>query len=183
MSKSIRITLAVALTVVGTSAVALAANVGSSEPSPEIPSPDLPLEEAAALATPDVGERMPACPSSEVVARLKEQGIPFGPCVPVPDDASPEQRAEALADSPVYSPEPVEEPKSEDCPLFEIRTSEGAIEAKFPCGADVQGGLSNLKDALVKHNGEHCLEFDYQLDGKTETTVFCPGASPTGEPR
>lgn len=69
----------------------------------------------------------------------------------------------------------------EECPSFDINTSEGGITAELPCGANVEP-LGDLSDRFVQHQGQDCLELDYTLSkGIAETRIFCPGTDPEGE--
>jgi hypothetical protein len=69
--------------------------------------------------------------------------------------------------------------RSEDCPAFDVRTSEGGITAELPCGANVKPAGA-FSDRFVEHDGERCLSFDYTLSGVEETRVFCPRGRPEG---
>jgi hypothetical protein len=134
----------------------------------EVYSADMSLEEVSELSQGKQGLVAPPCPSEEEVTRLKEAGLPIGPC-----DLFPEP------DSPVVVPKegqirPDGAPDEALCAYVTGQDAEHTIT--LPCAV----GLKFVATAYRKIDGEDCTAVTYiPSKGEPERTeTLCP-SSPT----
>ena len=125
------------------------------------------LEEIAAAATGRPGEIAPPCPDVATATRLKEEGIPFGPCDLLPVEGAPVRVAD-----------PQDEPKPEEvvCPGIVHKLG---VRVELPCGP----GARIVDSEFVKVDGRHCARVTYipESDALPLTETFCEGDLPVGD--
>ena len=127
------------------------------------------LSEVAEAASGDPGELAPPCPPAPVVVRLKEAGIPFGPCDPKPErgmgvvlprDSDRAARVEA-------------EPR-DTCPAVVGSKGYPDLKISLPCAPGAR-----ILDAVPAPpaRGKPCLDLTYRArEGEpTVTERLCPG--------
>jgi hypothetical protein len=130
------------------------------------------LEEIAAAATGQPGEIAPACPDVATVDRLKEAGLAFGPCDPVPE-----------AGAPVLIPKPGDEPLPTDddvvCPAISGKVG---VHVQLPCAP----GAKIVDADIFEVGSQYCVKLTYipEKDSPSRTETLCEGDEPSvgGEP-
>jgi hypothetical protein len=135
----------------------------------EVYSADMSLKEVSELSQGSPGLVAPPCPTEDHVARLKEAGLPVGPCDPFPEP-----------DNPVVIPK--EGQVRPDGPLdaalcVSITGQDAAHWIDLPCAAGVKFVATND----VKIDGEDCTEVTYiPAEGEARRTeTLCPSSPVT----
>ena len=168
------LTLAVACVgaAVATAFAVVAQSASDAQAPDEVYHEGISLEKIAAAATGQPGEITPPCPDVETVDRLKEAGLPFGPCDPVPE-----------AGAPVLIPEPGDEPAPTDddvvCPGISGKVG---VHVELPCAP----GAKIVDADILEVDGQYCVKLTYiaQKDSSSRTETLCEGDVPSvgGEP-
>jgi hypothetical protein len=156
---------------VGT-AFALAANT-SSDPLTrnEVFKEGMSLQEIAAAATGQPGEIAPPCPDVATATRLKEEGIPFGPCDLLPEEGAPVRIADSQS-----------EPKPDDDVICPGIVHKVGIRVELPC----RPGAKIVESEIVEVDGRFCARVTYvpETGSPPRTETLCEGDRPAvgGEP-
>lgn len=146
---------------------------GGDEPKPvtagEFYTPDMTLDEISAASAGKPGEVIPPCPDAETIAQLKKEGLPSGPCDPLPE------AGEELV-LPATEPEP--NPSTKDvCPgaFLNNLTPGGPTEVTTPCGPGAQ--MDVVKPATTTNDGRDCVKVTYRVavDRPKQTATVCVG--------
>jgi hypothetical protein len=103
---------------------------------------------------------------------LKEAGLAFGPCDPVPE-----------AGAPVLIPEPGDEPAPTDddvvCPAISGKVG---VHVELPCAP----GAKIVDADIFEVDGQYCVKLTYipEKDSPSRTETLCEGDVPSvgGEP-
>jgi hypothetical protein len=130
----------------------------------EVYSADMTLEEVSELSQGQQGLVAPPCPSEDDVTRLKEAGLPIGPCDPFPEP-----------DSPVVVPKEGQA-RPDGAPDEAICAHLTGVSIDLPCAV----GLKVVDVTELKINGESCAAVTYipSKDAEERTDTLCP-SSPT----
>lgn len=128
------------------------------------------LGEVAAAATGRPGEIAPPCPDVATVTRLKQAGIPFGPC-----DVLAEKGARVR----IAAPENEAKPDEVVCPGL---IGKVGLQVELPCGR----GAKIVKSAILEVDGRYCARVTYiaEAGSPPHTETLCEGDVPSvgGEP-
>jgi hypothetical protein len=127
------------------------------------------LPEVAQAATGKAGEFAPPCPDAATAALLKEQGLAFGPCDPLPEKGAP-VRVAAPGDEP---------PPADDvvCPV--VILGKGVdLTVTLPCG----DGARVLDSDAVLVRGRYCADVTWTADKASQSRreTLCEGDVPSG---
>lgn len=130
------------------------------------------LEQISELSQGKAGSVAPPCPNDEDVTKLKEAGLPVGPCDPFPEEGAP---VLPPADA------PIEDRQGPDDPICVTVTGIDADhQVRLPCDVGVE--LIGTSEAEIQ--GEQCVAVTYiPMRGVEEVTeTLCPSApkSPRG---
>ena len=164
--------MVLAVACAGTAVGAAIASAGGP-PDPltraEVYRPGMSLPEVAQAATGRPGEFAPPCPDAATAAQLKEQGLPFGPCDPLPEKGAP-VRVAAPGDEP---------PPADDvvCPV--VILGKGVdLTVTLPCGH----GADVLASDVTVVDGEYCADVTYRTDRNAQSRrdTLCEGDVPSG---
>lgn len=133
------------------------------------------LEQVAEAASGKVGELAPPCPPEDLVAKLKEADLEFGPCDPFPEDGK-----SVVVDG---APDPDEiDTKGVRCPAVVGSKGYPDLKVSLPCAA----GAKIIDYVPVKVGTDVCMDLTYvaSTDEKETTERLCPGdrASVGGTP-
>jgi hypothetical protein len=168
------LTLAVACVgaAVGTAFAVVTQNASDPLTRDQVYDEGMSLEEIAAAASGQPGETAPPCPDVATVTRLKEAGLAFGPCDPLPEEGAP-----------VLIPEPGTEPAPNDgdvvCPGIAMKVG---LHVEIPCAR----GAKIVEADVVEVDGRYCAKVTYipERDSPSRTETLCEGDVPSvgGEP-
>lgn len=146
---------------------------GGSEPKPvtasEFYAPGMTLDEISAASAGKPGEVIPPCPEAAVIAQLKKEGLPSGPCDPLPE------AGEELV-LPGITPGPNSLTK-EVCPgaFLNNLTPGGPTQVTTPCGPGAQMGV--VEPAARTKDGRDCVKVTYRTAAERaeQTATVCMG--------
>lgn len=128
------------------------------------------LQEVAKAATGLPGEVAPPCPSEELVTKLKEAELEFGPCDPFPEDGAPIVLAQ--------DPAPEEAPGEQSCPSVPGSKGYPDLTVTIPCAVG-----ATIIDAVPVEgaNGQMCMTLTYVASSTANriTERLCPGERPS----
>jgi hypothetical protein len=163
------LTLAVASVgaAVGTAVAVVAQTASDPQTRDEVYHEGMSLQEIAAAATGQSGEIAPPCPDVATVDRLKEAGLAFGPCDPVPE-----------AGAPVLIPEPGDEPApgQDDvvCPGVALKFG---LQVQISCAR----GAKIVEADVAEVDGRYCAKVTYipEKDAPSRTETLCEGDVPS----
>lgn len=124
------------------------------------------LSEIAAAASGKPGEQVPPCPEPDIAQKLKEAGIPFGPCDPIPEPGEVVILPEASAGQP-------SDEGSSSVVCLEIEADRGPtnLDVRLPCGK----GAKLLEREFVTVDGQTCVRVSYLPSENAEALekTFC----------
>lgn len=132
---------------------------------------DMTLEEISAASQGEPGDVAPPCPDEAVVTELKANGLPIGPCDPVPESGRPvivPETAEAADDEIAES--------GEACAGAFISSTRpgGSHRIEGPCGAGAQ--ITDVQ-TYVDKSGTDCATVTYVAAATKpeQTSTICSG--------
>ena len=134
--------------------------------------PPTSLQQIADAASGRPGQPLPACPSVEQVDALKEAGITFGPCDPLPEPGE----TPAVPESPAVS-EPNRETKRPSCPMVTGDKADETLNTALNCAV----GARILEWDHAERAAQSCMVITYipERNAGQITETLCPDQAPS----
>lgn len=133
---------------------------------------DMSLREIARASTGQPGEVIPPCPEPAVASQLKEAGIPFGPCDPLPEQG----------ETTILPEETEPEPQEDGAVCVSSSADRGPVDLSYDLGC--AEGLRVLESRVVEHEGSTCMKVTYipEAGDESKTEYFCDESPRASEP-
>jgi hypothetical protein len=131
---------------------------------------DASLEEISTASQGKPGEVAPPCPDAATVSRLKAEGLPIGPCDPLPESGDPV----VLPEQGLQTADEVPESAS-SCAVVFVHSLKpnGSSRIEGPCGPGAR--ITNV-EPFTNASGVECAKVSYMVaDVRGQAASICAG--------